>query len=225
MLGTFADEVLPEEVIGSIEVDVAFLDDPANEKSDKVDGAIGELSQFHETYQYYAQGVSTSTAVLGPGWEDRLVVFENASTKPGRGLCLDPHDCVAAKLVAGRDKDFEFAAALLREELVDAAHNHRKDRGPPGPVQPEAAPLQLGEGESGKGTGHLAFSAVSSTRLSCDARCAQAFQIGKHAKATWRNTRRRLIVPTSDAGHLGRQISRLGPTRSMRTTSATSSIL
>ena len=165
VLGTFADEVLPEEVIGSIEVDVAFLDDPANEKSDKVDGAIGELSQFHETYQYYAQGVSTSTAVLGPGWEDRLVVFENASTKPGRGLCLDPHDCVAAKLVAGRDKDFEFAAALLREELVDAAHNHRKDRGPPGPVQPEAAPLQLGEGESGKGTGHLAFSAVSSTRL------------------------------------------------------------
>lgn len=118
MLGTFADEVLPEEVIGSIEVDV---DDPANEKSDKVDGAIGELSQFHETYQYYAQGVNTSTAVLGPGWEDRLVVFENASTRPGRGLCLDPHDCVAAKLVAGRDKDFEFAAALLREELVDAA--------------------------------------------------------------------------------------------------------
>jgi hypothetical protein len=85
VLGTFADEVLPEEVIGSIEVDVAFLDDPANEKSDKVDGAIGELSQFHETYQYYAQGVNTSTAVLGPGWEDRLVVFENANTRPGRG--------------------------------------------------------------------------------------------------------------------------------------------
>jgi len=84
VLGTFANEVLPEEVIGSIEVDVAFLDDPANEKSDKV-------------------------------------VFENANTRPGRGLCLDPHDCVAAKLVAGRDKDFEFAAALLREELVDAA--------------------------------------------------------------------------------------------------------
>jgi len=64
--------------------------------------------------------VSTSTAVLGPGWEDRLVVFENESTKPGRGLCLEPHDCVAAKLAAGREKDFEFAAALLREELVDA---------------------------------------------------------------------------------------------------------
>jgi hypothetical protein len=87
VLGTFADEVLPHEVIGSIEVDVVFLDDPANERSDKVDAAIGEFSQFHETYQHYAQGVSTSTAVLGPGRKDRLVAFENASTEPGRGLC------------------------------------------------------------------------------------------------------------------------------------------
>jgi hypothetical protein len=120
VLGTFDDAVLPDEVIGSIEVDVAFLNDPANEKSDKVEGAIGEFSPFHEMFQYYAEGVSTSTAVLGPGWEDRLVVFENESTRPGRGLCLEPHDCVAAKLAAGREKDFEFAAALLREELVDS---------------------------------------------------------------------------------------------------------
>jgi hypothetical protein len=101
-------------------VDVTFLNDPTNEKSDKVEGAIGEFSSFHETFQYYAEGVSTSTAVLAPGWEDRLVVFENESTKPGRGLCLEPHDCVAAKLAAGREKDFEFAAALLREQLVDS---------------------------------------------------------------------------------------------------------
>ena len=50
--------------------------------------------------------------------------YDNASslTPVGRvePICLDPHDCVAAKLAAGRDKDFEFAAALLREELVDA---------------------------------------------------------------------------------------------------------
>jgi len=120
VLGTFDDELLPEEVIGSIEVDITFLNDPTNEKSDKVEGAIGEFSPFHEMYQYYAEGVSTSTAVLGPGWQARLVVFENESTKPGRGLCLEPHDCVAAKLAAGREKDFEFAAALLREELVDS---------------------------------------------------------------------------------------------------------
>ena len=49
------------------------------------------------------------------------MVFKNESTKPGRGLCLEPHDCVSAKLAAGREKDFEFAAALLREKLVDSA--------------------------------------------------------------------------------------------------------
>jgi hypothetical protein len=121
VLGTFDDKVLPEEVIGSIEVDITFLDDPTNEKSDTVEGALGEFSPFHEMYHYYAEGVSASTAVLGPGWEGRLVVFENESTKPGRGLCLEPHDCVAAKLAAAREKDFEFAAALLREELLDPA--------------------------------------------------------------------------------------------------------
>lgn len=121
LLGTFDDAELPDAVIGSIEVDIAFLDDPSDEKSDKVDAAIGELSRFHEMYHYYAQGVSTSTAVLGRGWLDRLVPFENESSRPGRGLCLEAHDCVAAKLAAGREKDFAFARALLAERLIDSA--------------------------------------------------------------------------------------------------------
>jgi len=33
-------------------------------------------------------------------------------------LCLEPHDCVIAKMVAGRDKDYAFAAALLKAGLV-----------------------------------------------------------------------------------------------------------
>ena len=68
-------------------------------------------------YQYYAQGVSTSTATLPEGWEIRLVLFENPSSEPGRGLCLERHDLVVSKLAANREKDFEFASALLREEL------------------------------------------------------------------------------------------------------------
>ena len=36
-------------------------------------------------------------------------------------MCLEAHDLVASKLVAGRPKDFEFVAALLREQLVDPA--------------------------------------------------------------------------------------------------------
>jgi len=118
VLGSIPAERLPPEAIASIEVDVAFLDDA---EADLVDGAIGELSPFHSTFGYYAQGVSVSTAVLPAGWRDRLVVVDTAGTTAGRGLCLEPHDCVVAKLVAGRAKDFAFADALLRERLVDLA--------------------------------------------------------------------------------------------------------
>ncbi len=119
ILATYDDEELPTEATDSIEADFCFRGDADNEKSDLVDGLIGELSSFHGTFGVYAQGVSITTAVLPDSWDDRLVVLDNESTHPGRGLCLDPHDLVVSKLVAARDKDFDFAAALLREELVD----------------------------------------------------------------------------------------------------------
>jgi hypothetical protein len=73
ILGAIPEERLPAAATASIEVDVAFFDDPEDRKADRVDGAIGELSAFHESYGYYAQGVSVSTAVLPAGWRDRLV--------------------------------------------------------------------------------------------------------------------------------------------------------
>ncbi|MDQ3152924.1 MAG: hypothetical protein M3R63_14820 [Actinomycetota bacterium] len=121
ILGTVPDDQLPTEATTSIEVDVTFFDDPDDMKSDQVDGAVGELSAFHETHGYYAQGVSITTAVLPRGWRARLVVVESASTAPGRGHCLDPHDCVVSKLVAGREKDRVFAEALIREHVIDPA--------------------------------------------------------------------------------------------------------
>jgi hypothetical protein len=41
------------------------------------------------------------------------------ATEPGAGLCLDPHDLAAAKLAAGRQKDFDFVAALLQVGIID----------------------------------------------------------------------------------------------------------
>jgi hypothetical protein len=119
VLGSIPDERLPLEATTSIEADLAFLDDPDDRKADQVDGAIGELSPFHETFGYYAQGVSVSTAILPTGWRERLIALDTPSTDPARGLCLEPHDCVVSKLVAGRWKDRDFAGALLRENLVD----------------------------------------------------------------------------------------------------------
>ncbi|MCW2505034.1 MAG: hypothetical protein JWO79_3318 [Actinomycetia bacterium] len=121
VLGAIHEERLPLAATASMEIDVAFFDDTDDRKADRVDGAIGELSQFHETFGYYAQGVSVSTAVLPDGWRDRLVVVDTASTAPGRGHLLEPHDCVVSKLVAGREKDYAFADALVHAQLIDLA--------------------------------------------------------------------------------------------------------
>lgn len=45
--------------------------------------------------------------------------FEWGDTGEANAVCLEPHDLVLAKLVAGREKDHEFADALIGRGLVD----------------------------------------------------------------------------------------------------------
>lgn len=120
ILGSYSEDDLPEKAHASIEVDVTFFEDYQNTKSDLVDMHLGEDSQFHSTFDYYAQGVSIDVASLPVGWQNRLVPFSSEETEGATGHCLDAHDLVVSKLVAGRMKDLEFADALLRESLVDA---------------------------------------------------------------------------------------------------------
>lgn len=77
------------------------------------------MSAFHSEYGYYPQGVEIRTAVLPEGWYDRLIIFETPDTKPGRGLCLERHDLVLAKLVRFDAKDQDFAVSLVRAGLID----------------------------------------------------------------------------------------------------------
>ena len=116
ILGTYSEDVLPEEALRSMEADLAFRNDPDEQKSDRVDGAIGELSRFHSEFGYYGQGVSIDTAVLPAGWEQRVV--RSGAPDRNRAVFVDPHDLVVAKLVAGREKDFEFATALISTDLI-----------------------------------------------------------------------------------------------------------
>src|ERR1700691_1914881 len=48
MLGSFTEDDLPPEATSSMEADIAFFDDAADAKADRVDGAIGTLSLFNE---------------------------------------------------------------------------------------------------------------------------------------------------------------------------------
>ncbi len=120
ILCSYDDAVLPSEAIGSIEADITFFADETREKADAVTGAIGELSPFHESFGVYADGVEIGTATLPPDWRLRAVLFDTPMTKPGRGICLEPHDLAASKLVAFRDKDLRFVRALITEGLIDA---------------------------------------------------------------------------------------------------------
>jgi len=107
----------PESLLASIEVDVYPRDAP--EKSDLVDGAIGELSTFHQTFGYYAHGVDETTAMLPAGWAERLVPVRSENTGGATGWCLEVHDLAASKLAAGRERDLDFVRVLLAEGMAD----------------------------------------------------------------------------------------------------------
>jgi hypothetical protein len=96
----------PSSLLVSVDADLYPKNHP--ERADLIDGTIGELSPFHDTYGYYAQGVGPTTAVLPQGWEQRLVPVRNENTRWATGLCLEPHDLLIAKHIAGRDKDLRF---------------------------------------------------------------------------------------------------------------------
>lgn len=109
---------LPVEAERSVEADVAALEDPDERKADLIDGSIGEASMFHQTFGYYAQGVSQSTAVLPRGWQERLVPYHSEATNDVIAWCLEIHDLWLSKAVAMRPKDVEFCRALAERNLV-----------------------------------------------------------------------------------------------------------
>jgi hypothetical protein len=106
----------PVALLMSMEVDLYPLSRP--DLADKVDGAIGEGSVFHQTYGYYAQGVGPGTATLPSGWRRRLVRIENPNTGGYAGLCLEVHDLAISKYVAGREKDREFTREMARHGMT-----------------------------------------------------------------------------------------------------------
>jgi hypothetical protein len=114
ILGQFPNA--PESMRVSMEADLYPLHH--GERSDLIDGSIGEVSPFHQTYGYYAQGVSETTAQLPRGWNERLIVIQNENTRQARGLCLEVHDLLAAKAVAGREKDIDFIREAAKHGLA-----------------------------------------------------------------------------------------------------------
>lgn len=109
---------LPDPLVFSMEADIYPRDDP--EMAIKIDGGIGEGSMFQDTFGYYAHGVGPETAKCPTGWEDRLVPLAlREGDREIRADCLEPHDLVLSKCVAGRERDWEFARCAVEAKLVD----------------------------------------------------------------------------------------------------------
>lgn len=117
ILGQFPDA--PAAMRISVEADLFPLHHP--DRAELIDGTIGELSPFHETFGYYAHGVAEETARLPAGWKARLVVIQNDGTRGVRGLCLEVHDLLVAKAIAGREKDVAYLQAAAEHSLASSA--------------------------------------------------------------------------------------------------------
>lgn len=89
----------PPQMRASIEVDLQFLNHP--ELVDLIDGALGELSQFHATHGFYVHGVSVESVTFPSGWQGRTVrVSDPRGTRGNTGYCVEAHDLAASKLFA-----------------------------------------------------------------------------------------------------------------------------
>lgn len=110
----------PQEVFKmSAEADIYPLNAP--DLADKIDGAIGEGSSFHEVHGYYAQGVGPDTAILPAGWFARVHRVQNRNTNGRVGYCLDVVDLFMSKAAAGREKDRAFCMALFEHAYLTPA--------------------------------------------------------------------------------------------------------
>jgi hypothetical protein len=109
---------LPDELLASMELDLYAKNQRANTE---LLNAIGQDSDFHRTYGYYADPVDERTAVLPKGWKARLINLPAGDTEGVRGLCLDPHDLAISKYVARREKDTIFMRELVRRGCLDQA--------------------------------------------------------------------------------------------------------
>jgi len=94
----------------SRELDVSVGD----EKMDTlIDGSIGELSAFDQTFSVYAHAVSLAAFQAPANWQQRT----GKRVEPVSGVEIivpHPHDLIISKLAAGRPKDFDFAASVAR---------------------------------------------------------------------------------------------------------------
>ena len=76
ILGTFDEP--PDSILQSMEAEIYPKRVP--EAADLIDGNLGDGSQFHAAFGYYAHGVGPETAKAPRGWQERVPFGQGACT-------------------------------------------------------------------------------------------------------------------------------------------------
>jgi len=104
----------PESMTQSVDVDLYPKNDPG--RASEIATALGEGSEFEQTYDYYADAVSPRLATLPDGWEDRLI---NVDFDSGvAAWFLDPNDAAISKYVRSGSRDREWIRAGLQAGIL-----------------------------------------------------------------------------------------------------------
>jgi len=103
----------PAELLLSNEVDLYPALHP--ERAEFIEGSIGVLSPFHDTFGYHADGVGPETATMPADWMQLAKLYYIGDITV---VSPDLHDIAVSKCVAARDKDADYVRTLLRHRMI-----------------------------------------------------------------------------------------------------------
>src|SRR5206468_6503438 len=101
----------------SLEVDLLLLSAQFQYKP-VIQEEFGAESAYFRQNGVFVHPIGIGIVSLPSGWEARLQTLRDDS---GRlvGRAVEIHDTLAAKIMAGREKDFDFLRQLLERNLCD----------------------------------------------------------------------------------------------------------
>ncbi len=97
---------LPEIARKSIECDFLFASGKS-ETLTEINKKLGVFSNFQIEHGFYADALGLATVILPIDWRERLQPFLDESGEL-IAYCAEIHDIAVSKLIAGREKDFQF---------------------------------------------------------------------------------------------------------------------
>jgi hypothetical protein len=107
----------PEIARLSVECDFLLIGESFKFR-DEITKNLGIFSQYRLQSGVHADGLGRATVVLPEDWEKRLVELKNDDNET-IAFCAESHDVAVSKLMAGREKDFEFLRAAFESDYLE----------------------------------------------------------------------------------------------------------